>query len=98
RRPLLRCPFRISARIRMGAVIVAAASAKRPITPMRTRTSRFPRVCIPVFASRVRRPQVGVGAGVSVEQLEDDVKLLVRFNTVGQKTLRAKYAKLEMVS
>ena len=34
----------------------------------------------------------------SVEQLDDDIKLQVRFNTVGQKTLRAKYAKLEMVS
>jgi hypothetical protein len=35
---------------------------------------------------------------LSVEQLDDDIKLLVRFNTVGQKTLRARYAKLEMVS
>src|SRR5262245_13953545 len=51
---LLRCPFRISARIHMGAVIVAAASAKRPITLMRTRTSRYPRVCIPVFGSAIR--------------------------------------------
>jgi hypothetical protein len=33
---------------------------------------------------------------LSVEQLDDDVKLLVRFNTVGKKTLRAKYAKLEI--
>ena len=46
---------------------------------------------------RVRHPQFGVGTVLSVEQLADDVKLLVRFNTVGQKTLRAKYAKLEMV-
>jgi DNA helicase-2/ATP-dependent DNA helicase PcrA len=47
---------------------------------------------------RVRHPHFGVGTVLSVEQLDDDVKLLVRFNTVGQKTLRAKYAKLEMVS
>ena len=47
---------------------------------------------------RVRHPQFGVGTVMSVEQLDDDIKLLVRFNTVGQKTLRAKYAKLEMVS
>jgi len=46
---------------------------------------------------RVRHPHFGVGTVVSVEPLDDDIKLLVRFNTVGQKTLRAKYAKLEMV-
>src|SRR6185436_3692244 len=45
---------------------------------------------------RVRHPQFGLGTVLSVEQLDDDIKLLVRFNTVGQKTLRAKYAKLEM--
>jgi DNA helicase-2/ATP-dependent DNA helicase PcrA len=47
---------------------------------------------------RVRHPHFGVGTVLSVEQLDDDIKVLVRFNTVGQKTLRAKYAKLEMVS
>ena len=47
--------------------------------------------------ARVRHPQFGVGTVLSVEQLADDVKLLVRFNAVGQKTLRARYAKLEMV-
>jgi DNA helicase-2/ATP-dependent DNA helicase PcrA len=46
---------------------------------------------------RVKHPQFGVGTVLAVEQLDDDIKLLVRFNTVGQKTLRAKYAKLEMV-
>ena len=45
---------------------------------------------------RVRHPHFGVGTVLSVEQLDDDIKLHVRFNTVGQKTLRAKYAKLEM--
>ncbi len=45
---------------------------------------------------KVRHPQFGVGTILSVEELADDVKLVVRFN-VGPKTLRAKYAKLEMV-
>jgi DNA helicase-2/ATP-dependent DNA helicase PcrA len=46
---------------------------------------------------RVRHAQFGVGTVLNVEQLEDDSKLLVRFVSVGQKTLRAKYAKLELV-
>jgi hypothetical protein len=33
---------------------------------------------------------------ISVEPLDDDTKLVVRFITVGQKTLRAKFAKLEV--
>jgi DNA helicase-2/ATP-dependent DNA helicase PcrA len=44
---------------------------------------------------RVRHAQFGVGTVVSVEPLDDDTKLVVRFNAVGTKTLRAKYAKLE---
>jgi DNA helicase-2/ATP-dependent DNA helicase PcrA len=44
---------------------------------------------------RVRHPQFGVGTVLSVEALDDDTKLVVRFAAVGQKTLRAKYAKLE---
>ena len=44
---------------------------------------------------RVRHPQFGVGTVLSVEALEDDTKLVVRFATAGQKTLRAKYARLE---
>ena len=46
---------------------------------------------------RVRHAQFGVGTVLSVEQLEDDSKLIVRFVSVGQKTLRAKYAKLDLV-
>ena len=46
---------------------------------------------------KVRHPQFGLGTVLSVEQFDDDAKLLVRFNTVGQKTLRARFAKLEMV-
>jgi len=44
---------------------------------------------------RVRHPQFGVGSVISVEALEGDTKLVVRFNAVGQKTLRAKFAHLE---
>jgi DNA helicase-2/ATP-dependent DNA helicase PcrA len=45
---------------------------------------------------RVKHPHFGVGTVLSVEPLDDDVKLVVRFNTVGPKTLRAKFAKLEV--
>jgi DNA helicase-2/ATP-dependent DNA helicase PcrA len=48
------------------------------------------------LGAKVRHPQFGVGTILSVEELTDDVKLVVRFG-VGPKTLRAKYAKLEMV-
>jgi DNA helicase-2/ATP-dependent DNA helicase PcrA len=46
---------------------------------------------------KVRHAQFGLGTVVTSEQLDDDVKVVVRFLSVGQKTLRAKYAKLEMV-
>src|SRR5205085_4264187 len=39
---------------------------------------------------RVRHAQFGVGTVLSVEALDDDVKLVVRFAAVGTKTLRAK--------
>jgi DNA helicase-2/ATP-dependent DNA helicase PcrA len=45
---------------------------------------------------RVRHPQFGIGTVLSVEPLDDDTKLVVRFSSVGQKTLRAKFAKLEV--
>ena len=44
---------------------------------------------------RVRHPQFGVGTVITVEPLDGDTKLVVRFNAVGVKTLRAKYARLE---
>jgi len=43
---------------------------------------------------RVRHAHFGVGTVISVEALHDDTKLVVRFADVGQKTLRAKFAKL----
>jgi len=48
------------------------------------------------LGARVRHPQFGIGTVLSMEPLVDDVKLVVRFS-VGPKTLRARYAKLEMV-
>jgi DNA helicase-2/ATP-dependent DNA helicase PcrA len=47
--------------------------------------------------TKVRHGQFGVGTVMSVEQLDDDMKVVVRFASVGTKTLRAKYAKLETV-
>ena len=46
--------------------------------------------------ARVRHPTFGEGTVLSVEPLEDDTKLIVRFSSVGQKTLRAKFARLEL--
>jgi DNA helicase II / ATP-dependent DNA helicase PcrA len=43
---------------------------------------------------RVRHAQFGVGTVVAVEAHNDDLKITVRFNTVGVKKLLAKYAKL----
>jgi DNA helicase-2/ATP-dependent DNA helicase PcrA len=45
---------------------------------------------------RVRHAQFGVGNIVGVEEHNDDLKITVRFNTVGTKKLLAKYAKLEL--
>ena len=44
--------------------------------------------------ARVSHAQFGPGTVVSVEDLEDDQKLVVKFASVGTKTLRARYAKL----
>jgi DNA helicase-2/ATP-dependent DNA helicase PcrA len=45
---------------------------------------------------RVKHAQFGTGTVLSVEVLDDDTKLIVRFADVGKKTLRAKYARLEL--
>ena len=44
---------------------------------------------------RVRHAQFGVGTVLSVEEHTDDYKVTVRFNSVGQKKLLARFAKLE---
>jgi DNA helicase-2/ATP-dependent DNA helicase PcrA len=44
---------------------------------------------------RVRHPTFGIGSVISIEALSDDTKLVVRFSDIGQKTLRAKYARLQ---
>jgi DNA helicase-2/ATP-dependent DNA helicase PcrA len=44
---------------------------------------------------QVRHPKFGLGSVLSVEALDDDTKLVVRFTDVGRKTLRAKYARLK---
>jgi DNA helicase-2/ATP-dependent DNA helicase PcrA len=45
--------------------------------------------------ARVSHAQFGPGTVVSVEDIEDDQKLVVKFVSVGTKTLRARYAKLQ---
>ena len=45
--------------------------------------------------TRVSHAQFGPGTVVSVEDIEDDQKLVVKFVSVGTKTLRARYAKLQ---
>ena len=44
---------------------------------------------------RVKHAQFGVGVVLAVEEHTDDYKVTVRFNTVGQKKLLARFAKLE---
>ena len=44
--------------------------------------------------ARVRHAQFGVGTVVSIEPLDGDANIVVRF-AIGQKTLRAKYARLQ---
>jgi DNA helicase-2/ATP-dependent DNA helicase PcrA len=44
---------------------------------------------------RVKHPQFGIGTVLAVEEHTDDYKITVRFNSVGQKKLLARFAKLE---
>jgi DNA helicase-2/ATP-dependent DNA helicase PcrA len=44
---------------------------------------------------RVRHPHFGIGTVLSIEPGDADMKLTVRFNSVGQKRLMAKFARLE---
>jgi DNA helicase-2/ATP-dependent DNA helicase PcrA len=45
--------------------------------------------------ARVRHPHFGIGTVLSVEGSADDAKVLVRFASVGQKKLVARFARLE---
>ena len=44
---------------------------------------------------RVKHAQFGIGNVISVEPLEGDAKVVVRFSGAGVKTLRAKFARLQ---
>ncbi len=46
--------------------------------------------------TRVRHPQFGIGTVQTVEEIGNDVKLTVKFASVGLKRLIGKYAKLEL--
>jgi DNA helicase-2/ATP-dependent DNA helicase PcrA len=46
--------------------------------------------------TRVRHPQFGVGTVLNVEPQTDDLKITVRFASVGQKKVLARFAKLEL--
>jgi DNA helicase II / ATP-dependent DNA helicase PcrA len=47
--------------------------------------------------ARVRHEKFGVGTVISVEAMDADMKVVVRFPAVGAKRLLAKYAKLEVL-
>ena len=83
--PALRVPHE-PVRPRRGAA--RRARSRRP-TRTKTKISRTGMALRP--GMRVRHAQFGIGTVISVEPLDDDTKLVVRFNAVGQKTLRAKY-------
>ncbi|HSK08888.1 MAG TPA: UvrD-helicase domain-containing protein [Vicinamibacterales bacterium] len=49
------------------------------------------------LGARVRHPQFGLGTVISLQPTGGDLKLVVRFASVGSKTLLAKFANLEVV-
>ena len=63
-------------------------------TRTRTRTSRCRKASGQAPGSVTRSS--AKEQSISIEPLDDDTKLVVRFSSVGQKTLRAKFAKLEV--
>ena len=71
-------------------------SARNP-PPTRTKTRISRRRVASSLACACGTRMFGEGTVLSVEALDDDTKLVVRFSSVGQKTLRAKFAKLEVV-
>ena len=83
-----------SARTRTAAAGVAARTRQEPRLTRYEDEDQSTGMALKL-GMRVRHPQFGVGTVLSVEALDDDTKLVVRFAAVGQKTLRARYAKLE---
>ncbi|HXW06079.1 MAG TPA: UvrD-helicase domain-containing protein [Vicinamibacterales bacterium] len=45
---------------------------------------------------RVRHAQFGIGSVIAVEEQNDDLKITVRFNSIGVKKLMARFARLEL--
>ena len=84
-------------RMDAGAAPAAAPGRAKTPRPRRSATRRktSPRRRRSGPGARVRHAQFGLGTVISVEHLDDDARLVVRFS-IGQKTLRAKFAKLEM--
>ena len=81
--------------IRTGAVAVPAVAAEAAPAPFRYEEEDQSSAPALRPGARVRHAQFGLGTVISVEHLDDDARLVVRFS-IGQKTLRAKFAKLEM--
>jgi DNA helicase-2/ATP-dependent DNA helicase PcrA len=86
--------FRSTSYIRGGGGYGRRAREQQPVYTYEDEDQSVPSGLKPGL--RVRHAQFGVGTILSVEPLDDDTKLVVRFNSVGQKTLRAKFAKLEV--
>ena len=84
--------LRVSRRIRIGV----APSRRARGSAMRRRYEDEDQSATGEVApgARVRHAQFGVGTVISVEPLDGDAKIVVRF-AIGQKTLRAKYARLQ---
>ena len=84
---------------------VRTGRPRQAAAPAAGRMRRLRRFATRRKTSRRRRPSgrvrgsgtrsSGSGTVISVEHLDDDARLVVRF-AIGQKTLRAKFAKLEM--
>ena len=88
-RPAARTPIGVAAATRR-----VSAKPRCRLRPTRTRTSRRARARRIAPGARVRHAQFGLGTVISVEPLDGDAKIVVRF-AIGQKTLRAKYARLQ---
>ena len=82
--------------VRPAATGAGACGKSTAYYATRTRTSRYPSACTPAFASGTRSS--GSERCCPSSSSMTTSSCVVRFTTVGQKTLRAKYAKLEMVS